>query len=97
MQAARPAITYEYSVGDEAFEGFMVNFGSESYMLPRHARRLVQRHPVGSAVQVWYDPEWPSDSVLYRYRRTTKLWLATAALTVWAAILWKDALPLLMS
>lgn len=95
-EMARAAITYEYELGDETFEGFVVNFGSESFVLPAQAQALVRRHPVGSAVQVWYDPDNPADSVLYRRRRTMKLWLVTGLLALWAASLWKDAVPLLM-
>ncbi|MBC7952901.1 MAG: DUF3592 domain-containing protein [Rhodospirillaceae bacterium] len=94
-EMARPAITYEYQVDDEIFEGFIVNFGSESFLLPRQAKALIQRHPVGSAVRVWYDPANPSDSVLYRSRRTVKLWVISGLLILWAASLWKNALPLL--
>lgn len=92
---ARPAITYEYQVEDEVFEGFIVNFGSESFLSPRQAKALVQRHPVGSAVLVWYDPDNPSDSVLYQSRRTAKLWVISGLLMLWAASLWNDVLPLL--
>ncbi|MBC7907916.1 MAG: DUF3592 domain-containing protein [Rhodospirillaceae bacterium] len=95
-EMARAAITYEYQLGDDVYEGFVVNFGSESYLLPRQAAALVRRHPVGSAVRVWYDPANPSDSVLYRRRRTMKLWLVSGLLILWAASLWKDALPLVM-
>lgn len=95
-EMARAAITYEYQVEDETFEGFVVNFGSESYVLPQRAKALVRQHPVGSAVQVWYDPAHPSDAVLYRHRRMVKLWVVTGLLAVWAAFLWKDALPLVM-
>lgn len=93
---ARPAITYEYQVDEEVFEGFIVNFGSESFLSPRQAKALVRRHPVGSAVLVWYDPDKPSDSVLYQSRRTAKLWVISGLLMLWAASLWKDTLPLLM-
>lgn len=92
----RPAITYEYQVGDEIFEGFVVNFGTEVFLRPRQVRAVVDRHPVGSAVQVWYDPDKPADSVLYRRRRTAKLWFFVALATLLAAKLWNDALPLLM-
>lgn len=94
--APRPAITYEYQVDDEIFEGFVVNFGTEFVLRPRQARAMVARHPVGSAVQVWYDPDKPADSVLYRRRRTAKLWFFAGLATLFAAKLWNDALPWLL-
>src|SRR5215469_13885011 len=58
-------INYQYKVGDQAFRGDKLVFGEyESAHLPNDAT-TVNSHPVGSAVQVYYNPNNPDEALLY--------------------------------
>ncbi len=58
-------VAYDYAVAGEAFSGERVWFGDDFRSSSITTwRRLVDRYPVGTAVQVHYDPADPGDSVL---------------------------------
>jgi len=58
-----PGIVFSYQVGDRAFEGHRLTFGSRTGT-SSFAQEIVDRHPVGKAVTVSYDPGDPGFAVL---------------------------------
>lgn len=68
-QRFRPVVRYTYEARGRTYESDQVSVGSspESTTSDREeARRLVERHPAGSGVDVWFDPGDPRRSVLVR-------------------------------
>ena len=63
-----PGIYYEYQVGAVTYTGDQVKAGDKFY--PHYTSRqcydLVDKYPVGSEVQVFYDPEAPENAALER-------------------------------
>lgn len=57
-----PRITYQYGVGGRVYQGKRIAFYKHRTGLG--AQELVARHPVGSLVQVRYDPARPEEAVL---------------------------------
>jgi hypothetical protein len=58
-------INYQYKVGDQTFHGDKLVFGEyESAHLPNDAT-TINSHPVGSEVQVYYNPGNPNEALLY--------------------------------
>jgi len=57
-------ILYEYSVDDTTFDGNRVAYGDYGSSSPSHARRVVNRYPVGKTVMVHYMSDNPEESLL---------------------------------
>jgi len=57
-------ILYQYSVADTAFNSNRVAYGDYGSSSPSHARRIVNRYPVGKTVIVYYMPDNPEESLL---------------------------------
>jgi len=69
-----PKVEYEYEVGGQAYTGKHVSFGgSTGYGNPAQAKAKLERYPVGALVQVYYNPEKPSEAVLERQAGGFKL------------------------
>ena len=61
----RPNVVYEYSVNGQRLMGNRINFGmSVGYGSPSVAERVTTKYPIGSVVQVYYNPGDPSQAVL---------------------------------
>jgi hypothetical protein len=61
----RPKIIYSYEVGGKHFQGTRVQFGTRwRERVKSKAASAITPYPVGQAVQVYYDPQRPGDSVL---------------------------------
>ncbi|HYE42749.1 MAG TPA: DUF3592 domain-containing protein [Caulobacteraceae bacterium] len=57
--------TYSYAVGGRTLTGSRVAFGApERFLAEKQAQAIVARYPAGSAVQVRYNPQNPSECVL---------------------------------
>jgi len=71
-----PAVTYTYEVNGVSYQGKRIHFRDVSEM-PEQAEKTVSSYPVGATVQVHFDPDEPSESLLrpglYRY---SFIWLA---------------------
>jgi len=65
-----PAIQYEYEVGSATFRGSDIAFDRRGYQKPQAAERALLAFPVGSSVQVFYDPTRPGTCVLERKSST---------------------------
>jgi len=65
MTLYRPAVAYRYAVAGRSYEGHCivrgVTVGSQS---SDSAERFVRRHPVGSTIELRYDPRDPAQSTL---------------------------------
>jgi hypothetical protein len=65
MTLYHPAVVYRYAVAGRAYESHCivrgVTVGSQS---PDSAERFVRRHPVGSTIELRYDPRDPAQSTL---------------------------------
>ncbi|HLM58000.1 MAG TPA: DUF3592 domain-containing protein [Pyrinomonadaceae bacterium] len=57
-----PRLTYQYEVGGRVYQGRRIAFYKRRTGFG--AQELVARHPVGSLVQVHYDPARPEEAVL---------------------------------
>lgn len=57
-------ITYDYLVDDVSYVSSAIQFGQVSSSDPAVARTVLKQYEVGKAVNVYYNPEKPSQSVL---------------------------------
>ena len=53
-----PLVTYAYAVNGQAFQSSRVAFVASK------SRKVIAKYPKGNAVQVYFDPQQPSTSVL---------------------------------
>ncbi len=58
------SVAYDYTVSGTVYDGSNVHFGQYSTSDPSYGRGIVNRYPVGKRVNVYYDPDDPSTSVL---------------------------------
>ena len=57
-------VTYAYTVEGSNYEGNTVGFGTMSHNERSDAQEELKSYPKGKTIEVYYDPENPSDSVL---------------------------------
>ena len=57
-------VTYAYTVEGSNYEGNTVGFGTMSHNERSDAQEELKSYPKGKTIDVYYDPENPSDSVL---------------------------------
>jgi hypothetical protein len=57
-------VTYAYTVEGSNYEGNTVGFGTISHNERSDAQEELKSYPKGKTIEVYYDPENPSDSVL---------------------------------
>ena len=57
-------VTYAYTVEGNNYEGNTVGFGTVSHNERSDAQEELKSYPKGKSIDVYYDPENPSDSVL---------------------------------
>ena len=65
----RPLVRYAFEAHGRTFESERISVGSGETIASSdeaEARRLVERYPSGSEVDVWFDPRDPHRSVLVR-------------------------------
>ncbi len=58
------AVTYSYRVGGREFTGKQVTFGDHGTPRLAHANAILARYPEGREIDVHFDPDRPSFSVL---------------------------------
>ncbi len=58
------SITYEYFVDEAKFESSRVHFGYQTSSDVSYAQGFVNKYPVGKEVEVYYNPNDPSEAVL---------------------------------
>lgn len=57
-------IVYEYLTGEGAYTGRRVSFGEYGREDEIHATQVSEKYPEGETVDVYYDPDQPTESVL---------------------------------
>lgn len=67
-----PKWEYQYKIGQETYTSGRISFGGVTgYGRQKRAQEELDRFPVNSQVQVYYDPEKHSDAVLVRGTKGT--------------------------
>lgn len=59
-----PAFRYKYEINGKSYEGLRYRY-IDYWSDPNWANRIVTSHPVGSAVEVYYDPHNLADAVMF--------------------------------
>jgi hypothetical protein len=62
----RPRIAYRYEVDGQAHAGERYRFAASPSSDASASRALIDRHPPGSPITVWYDPRMPAEAVIDR-------------------------------
>jgi hypothetical protein len=62
----KPVITYKYSVKGVTYESDRLYIGRQAISHQLRAKRLIEKYPVGSEANVYYDPEDPKSACLER-------------------------------
>jgi hypothetical protein len=91
----KASVVYTYEVNGRQYTGDRVRLGViVSATLPGWAKRMAAQYPVGSEVEVYYNPQDPGESVLHPHSRLHYLlWLVAACMfaLAWAvAAGWLD-------
>ncbi len=78
----RPEVTYNYEIAGVRYTGDKVNMGGAvSASTDALARRVAAKYPVGTAVEVHYNPANPAESMLETRSAVVRLfWLMPAAM-----------------
>ncbi len=85
----RPLVRYAFEARGRTWESDQVSVDAPpgaSSADPEDARRTVERHPAGSAVDVWFDPADPRRSVLVRGAERAPVLVAVVAGILLAAL-----------
>jgi hypothetical protein len=86
----KPSVVYEYEVNGRKYRGDRLTIGVVvSATLPGFARRTAARYPVGTEVDVHYDPNKPGESVLHP--RSAMHWLIFVAAGIMLTLAWAVA------
>jgi hypothetical protein len=82
----KPSVVYRYEVNGHEYKGDRIATGLKiSATIPALADRAARRYPVGTAVDVHYNPQDPGESVLEPHTRASYLlWIAAAGMFVLA-------------
>jgi hypothetical protein len=71
LRLFKPSVVYSYEVNGRGYRGDRVVLGMKvSASVPVSAKQLAAKYPVGSAVDVYYDPDSPGDAVLNPHSRS---------------------------
>jgi hypothetical protein len=78
----KPSVVYRYEVHGHKYQGDRVSTGLKiSATIPALADRVARRYPIGTAVDVHYNPEDPGESVLEPHTRASYfLWFMAAGM-----------------
>ncbi len=71
-----PRVTYRYQVGKKFYESSQISFVGRSASSTA-AQAIVDRYPLNSRVQVYYDPDSPKSAVIER--EPNNIWLGIIA------------------
>jgi hypothetical protein len=72
-------VRYQYAVNGVAYTGKRIGFIRHSYIRHSRAQAELDRYPVNSTVQVFFDPEKPSDAILVREAPSSFLYIGGGA------------------
>ncbi|MDP9765241.1 DUF3592 domain-containing protein [Deinococcus enclensis] len=75
LPAYNAHIAFQYGVGPQTYDGEM----AVPYFSARTARQVIETHPAGTAVKVYFNPKKPAQSVLrIKSPGIWMLWIVTA-------------------
>ena len=77
-----PRFTYQYEIGGQVYRGKRIAFYRRC--TGSRAQELVARHPIGSKLQVYYNPAHPAEAVMERNFRA--LWVSPFFAIVYGAL-----------
>lgn len=63
-QGFYPDIQYEYVLGGRRIRGLQFQTSPVHFALPGAARAIVAKYPVGTALQIFVDPDDPDNAVI---------------------------------
>ena len=66
-------VRYRYTVGSETFEGARVRFGGEVRGEKSEVQEMLARYPVGAKIEVFHDPDDPTDATLQKGSNTKSI------------------------
>ena len=83
-----PVVVYQYSVGGQTYQSDRMRFGMDvGEGLTRLGQRVVDRYPPGSQVEVFYNPDDPTEAVLERNARTPNRILTCVVIAIVGLVL----------
>lgn len=59
-----PKVTYIYQVNGHRYEGQQIKLGQEDYYPKDEAYEILDRYPVGSSLDIYYNDQDPAEAVL---------------------------------
>lgn len=68
-----PVVRYDYTVNGQQYQGGTINFGQVGLGSYNAVAQKAAQYPVGSMVQVYYNPENPADAVLDRAAPSSRI------------------------
>ena len=74
-----PAVDYVYVIAGQQYIGRRVSFGANRFD-QRHAEQILQRYVQGATVNVYYDPNNPSEAVLETKSSGSKVFIIVGAI-----------------
>ena len=86
----KPSVMYTYTVNGRQYQGDRVTMGTKiSASAPGVANRLAKRYPIGTEVEVHYNPKSPGESVLHP--RSFTHWLLWIIVIAMSTLAWAVA------
>jgi hypothetical protein len=82
-----PQIWYDYTVNGTAYTGQRISFGQQPEGSEKMAQKVLEQYPVGSAVQVFYDPADPMSPTLSTSAKGTMTTIVLAAIVSTAGVI----------
>jgi hypothetical protein len=80
-----PVVVYEYSAEGQRYQSRRIAFGLEVGGMSRMAEARIARYPVGSPVNVYYNPANPGEAVLEQ-RSPSNPWLILIVVVIVASV-----------
>lgn len=83
-----PVVLYEYMVNGRRLQSNRVRFGSDvGFGWTSPAQKVVDQYPPGAMVEVFYNPNDPTEAVLQRTARTANLMFVFIAIVIIGSVL----------
>ncbi|PXA03335.1 hypothetical protein DDZ13_13005 [Coraliomargarita sinensis] len=90
----QPRLTYVYAIDGSEYQGDRLDFSHRSYSDMQVAKKVQGTYPVGREIEIFYNPENPSESVIIRDGKMIfPLTFFGILLSSWAA--WRIVKPLI--
>lgn len=80
-----PVVEYRYNVIGSPFTGKRIAYGANQFSY-NIAQKIISRYPIGSSIQVHYNPEKPADAVLETKSSGGTIFLIVGIVIIIAAV-----------